>query len=148
MRALAVFAMITLSVHGATLDDLLATAAKLRKLDKKTEQPADQITFKHQLRDWIESRLPLGVSGEQLMSELTHAGLEAPEDIWESASAFGYIAEIEITHPAEYPALLRSRPASVWNAGPTNPGTCTCCQWAAGGESSNTNGTSRRLPLN
>src|SRR5258708_40156375 len=104
MRVLAVLAMMTLSAHGATLDDLLATAEKLRKLEPEYELPPELVTFKHQLRDWIESRLPLGVTGEQLMSEVANAGLETSDDTWESA--FGYIAEIEITHPADYPGAV------------------------------------------
>src|SRR5258706_4285152 len=100
MRVLIVLAVMAMSVQAATLDDLLATATKLRKLGKDAEKPPDQITFKHQLRDWIESRLPLGVTGEQLMMEVRTAGLEAPDDVCEMA--FGYVTGIEVTRPENF----------------------------------------------
>src|SRR5258708_37259327 len=107
MRALAVLAMITLSVHGATLSDLLATAEKLRKLEPESEMPPELVTFKHQLRDWIESRLPLGVTDEQLMAELKKAGLTSTEPSLEMG--FGYVTEIEISRPENYPGALAVR---------------------------------------
>ena len=109
MRAAVFVAMMAMSVNAATLDDLLATATKLRKLDKDAETPSDQITFKHQLRDWIESRLPLGVTGNQLMMDVRTAGLESPDDIWELT--LGYVTDIEITRPQNYPSAIAVRAA-------------------------------------
>src|SRR5882724_1909223 len=116
MRVLIVLAVMAMSVQAATLDDLLATATKLRKLGKDAEKPPDQITFKHQLRDWIESRLPLGVTGEQLMMEVRTAGLEAPDNTWEWP--FGYVADIEITRPQNYPSAIAVTAAVSVNCGP------------------------------
>jgi len=103
MRALAILAMITLSVDGATLDDLVATAAKLRKLEPEYELQPDLVTFKHQLRDWVESRLPSGVTDEQLMAELKKAGLTAADDSLDLA--FGYLW-IKIARAPNYPGAL------------------------------------------
>src|SRR5216684_3650471 len=102
MRVLAVLAMMTLSVHGATLDDLLAAAEKLRswKGHEATEPQAD---FKRRLRDWIESRLPLGITGEQLMAELKEAGLAAEKAFdW----PLGSVTAIDFSRPANYPTAI------------------------------------------
>src|SRR5260221_606769 len=101
--------MITLSVHGGTLDDFLATAAKLRKLEPRYELPPELVIFKHQLRDWIESRLPIGVTDEQMMVEMTKAGLTSTEPWLEMG--FGYVTEIEISRPANYAGALAVKTA-------------------------------------
>lgn len=98
MRALVFVAMMAMSVHAATLDDLLKAAERGRDSGKEP-----QIEFKHALRDWIESRLLLGLGGEQLMAELKDAGLTKDSEF---ESPFGSVAGIEITHPANFPAAV------------------------------------------
>jgi hypothetical protein len=103
MRALVFVAMMAMSVHAASLDELLATAERLRNAKREGEIAEHRRVFRRELRDWIESRIPMGASGEQLMLELKGAGLASGEEF---EQPLGSVAAIEITRPANYPAAL------------------------------------------
>jgi hypothetical protein len=123
MRAIALllFTATVWAQQDPNLQSAVSEAGRLRQWratpDEKisdSEQRHFSANLHRSLRDWIESRLPqskdaldreLPLLQTGLKAELWRVGLLAPEQKYDLE--YGYVRDVEVTRPAEYPEALK-----------------------------------------